>query len=88
LGFMFENGQGVAQDKAEAVRLYHLAAAQGVAAAQFRLGLMFEFGWGVAKDRAEAIRWCRLAAEQGDEDAQEELVWLGVSRKRARRGAR
>jgi TPR repeat protein len=52
------------------------------------LGLMFEFGWGVAKDRAEAIRWCRLAAEQGHADAQEELVWLGVSRKRARRGAR
>jgi TPR repeat protein len=29
LGLMFDNGQGVAQDFAEAVRLYSLAAAQG-----------------------------------------------------------
>ena len=65
LGVMFDNGQGVAQDFAEAVRLYSLAAAQGHAYAQLSLGLMFENGEGVAQDTAEAIRWYRLAAEQG-----------------------
>jgi len=30
---MFENGQGVAQDRAEAIRWYRLAAAQGNASA-------------------------------------------------------
>jgi TPR repeat protein len=34
LGFMYENGQGVLQDYAEAVKWYRLAADQGVAAAQ------------------------------------------------------
>jgi TPR repeat protein len=39
---MFENGKGVAQDRAEAIRLYRLAAAQGDAdatAALKRLGV-------------------------------------------------
>ena len=76
---MFENGQGVAQDYAEAVRLYRLAAEQGHANSQVNLGLMFEFGYrGVARDRAEAIRWYRLAAAQGDADAQNSLGRLGV----------
>jgi TPR repeat protein len=62
---MFANGRGVAQDDAEAVRLYRLAAAQGHARAQNNLGFMFEDGLGVAKDTAEAIRLYRLAAAQG-----------------------
>jgi uncharacterized protein len=65
----YEFGYGcVAQDSAEAMRLYSLAAAQGDADAQVGLGVMFENGQGVAQDRAEAIRWYRLAAEQGDGD--------------------
>jgi TPR repeat protein len=75
---MFYNGQGVAQDYAEAVRLYSLAAAQGHAVAQFNLGYMFEKGQGVAQDRAEAIRWYRLAAAQGDAGATAALKRLGV----------
>jgi TPR repeat protein len=75
---MFDNGRGVAQDYAEAVRLYSLAAAQGNAFAQFNLGVMFEKGRGVAKDRAEAIRWYRLAAAQGNAGATAALKRLGV----------
>jgi hypothetical protein len=79
---------GVAQDYAEALRLYRLAAAQGYADAQFYLGLMFCLGRGVAQDTAEAIRWCRLAAEQGHDDAQHQLdALVPKSRKRARGGA-
>jgi len=66
LGRMFEEGQGVAQDTAEAIRWYRLAAEQGHADAQYNLGRMFEEGQGVAQDTAEAIRWYRLAAEQGN----------------------
>jgi uncharacterized protein len=75
---MFENGEGVAQDYAEAVRLYSLAAAQGHAGAQANLGLMFENGQGVAQDRAEAIRWYRLAAAQGHARATAALKRLGA----------
>ena len=69
---------GVAQDYAEAVRLYSLAAAQGYAYAQVKLGLMFENGTGVAQDTAEAIRWYRLAAAQGCAFAQNSLAQLGA----------
>jgi hypothetical protein len=69
---------GVAQDDAEAVRLYSLAAEQGDADAQFNLGVMFEHGQGVARDRAEAIRWYHLAAAQGDAWAKANLKRLGA----------
>ena len=75
---MFEKGQGVAKDNAEALRLFRLAAAQGYASAQVNLGYMFENGKGVAQDRAEAIRWFRLAAAQGDADATAALKRLGA----------
>jgi hypothetical protein len=38
LGFLFENGQGVAKVDPEAVRWYSLASAQGLAAGQYNLG--------------------------------------------------
>lgn len=59
-----------AQEQAEAVELYRLAARQGVAGAQCRLGMMYAEGRGVARDDAEAARWFRLAAEQGEPEAQ------------------
>ena len=44
LGVMYDNGEGVLKDDAEAVRWYRLAADQGDAAAQFNLGLMYANG--------------------------------------------
>jgi TPR repeat protein len=67
---------GVAQDYAEAVRLYSLAAAQGHASAQVNLGTMFYNGQGVAQDYAEAVRLYRLAAAQGYADAQYGLGYM------------
>jgi TPR repeat protein len=75
---MFDNGEGFAQDKAEAVRLYRLAAAQGHAGAQFNLGLMFAKGEGVAQDKAEAVRLYRLAAAQGHAKAAAALKQFGL----------
>ena len=65
LGIMYEFGKGVAQDDAEAVKWYRLAAEQGDAHGQYSLGLMYELGRGVAQDYAEAMRWYRQAADQG-----------------------
>jgi hypothetical protein len=66
VGVCYDEGYGgVAQDSADAVRLYSLAAAQGYANAQNNLGDMFANGRGVAQDYAEAVRLFRLAAEQG-----------------------
>jgi TPR repeat protein len=74
VGVCYDNGcGGVAQDYAEAVRLYSLAAAQGDARAQFNLGYMFKKGEGVAQDYAEAVRLYSLAALQGHARAQVNL---------------
>ena len=70
LGFMYDEGQGVLQDYAEAVKWYRLAAEQGDAVAQYNLGFMYEMGKGVLQDYAEAVKWYRLAADQGDASAQ------------------
>ena len=79
LGVMYDNGEGVPKDDAEAVRWYRLAAEQGTAAAQFNLGLMYANGEGVPEDDAEAVRWYRLAAEQGDATAQSILGLMYAS---------
>ena len=73
LGVMFDDGEGVPQDDAEAVRWYRRAAEQGVAKAQYNLGVMFDDGEGVPQDDAEAVRWYRRAAEQGVATAQYNL---------------
>ena len=70
LAYNYNIGKGVAQDYAEAARLYGLAAAQGNVDAQFALGGMFYDGEGVAQDYAEAARLYHLAAVQGNAKAQ------------------
>ena len=76
LGYMYDNGRGVPQDDAEAVRWYRLAAEQGNARAQFFLGGEYAAGDGVPQDDAEAVRWFRLAAEQGHALAQSILGYM------------
>ena len=73
LGRMYFTGEGVIEDRREAVRWFRLAAEQGDAEGQTYLGLMYADGWGVVEDDREAVRWFRLAAEQGAAAAQGEL---------------
>jgi TPR repeat protein len=88
LGVMYALGHGVAQDFAEAVKWYCLAADQGNAeavkwvskaadqgnaTAQFNLGVMYAQGHGVPQSDAEAVKWYRKAADQGDAHAQASL---------------
>ena len=69
LGVMYENGQSVPQDDAQAVAWYRKAADEGHAQAQHRLGLKYRWGLGVPEDHAQAVAWVRLAADQGDAGA-------------------
>ena len=70
LGSAYANGQGVAQDFVEALRLYHQAAERGLAPAYFNLGMMHELGRGVPADLASAFKFYLQAAELGLAPAQ------------------
>ena len=65
LAFMYDNGRGVPQDYAEALKWSRLAADQGFAAAQYNLAFAYANGQGVPQDYTEAAKWSRLAADQG-----------------------
>lgn len=65
LGWLYDNGRGVAQNFNEAARWYTLAAKQGNSVAQGNLGFLYLQGKGVVQDFAEAAHLLRLAAEQG-----------------------
>ena len=70
LGERYYKGEGVAQDKAGAVKWFRKAAEQGFALAQNYLGVCYYNGEGVAQDKAGAVKWYRKAAEQGLAKAQ------------------
>jgi len=69
LGFMYDNGDGVPENDAEAVRWYRLAAEQGHARAQSNLGFMYDNGDGVPQNNLRAYVWFSVAAAQGHENA-------------------
>ncbi len=75
LGFLYNTGQGVPQDYAQAHKWYLKAAAQGHATAQVNLGVLYANGQGVPSDYAQARKWYLKAAAQGHARAQ---VKLGV----------
>ena len=65
LAFMYERGEGVAQNYAEAIQLYKLAAAQNKV--DIRLGRMYKEGKGVVQDYLRAHMWWNIGASNGDE---------------------
>tara|TARA_B110001469_G_C9399773_1_gene205529 strand:+ start:144 stop:533 length:390 start_codon:yes stop_codon:yes gene_type:complete len=76
LGCMYADGEGVAEDSAEAVKWWLKAAEQGDADAQNNLGAMYDNGQGVAEDDVEAVKWYRKAAEQRTAMAQNNLGYM------------
>jgi TPR repeat protein len=81
LGVLYENGHGVTQDYAEAMKWYKLAAAQDYSKAQGRLGLLYFNGKGVTQDYVEALKWYKLAVKKGDATSQNNLGVLYASEK-------
>ena len=65
LGTLYDRGQGVAQNYAEAIKWYRLAAEQGHDVAQYNLGTMYAVGHGVPLDYVSAYKWLNLSAAQG-----------------------
>lgn len=72
----YDQADGVAQDFAEANRLYCRAARLGDAEAQFRLGWIYTNGRGVARDTGVAAVLFAMAAEQGHEYARRRLQYV------------
>jgi TPR repeat protein len=70
MGLKFANGEGAAQDYAQAAEWYHKAAEQSHSLAQFNLGMMYARGQGVTRDTAQSVLWFGRAARQGDAGAQ------------------
>jgi TPR repeat protein len=84
-GVIYETGQGVPKNYAEATKWLSRAAEQGFAPAQNRLGFAYEHGLGIVSDPAAAVHWYRAGAEQGHASAEYNLAHmyekgLGVSR--------
>jgi uncharacterized protein len=73
-GYVYERGDGVAQNYSEAMRLYRLSAAQGNPVATFRIGYLYEKGWGVGQDDAQAMQWYEKAAALGNPTAVSRLA--------------
>ena len=55
VGFLYQNGWGVKQNYAEALRWYHKAADQGTPEAQHSIGVFYQTGQGVTQDYTEAM---------------------------------
>ena len=67
LGWMYDNGEGVPEDDAEAAGWLRLAADQGHAGAQHNLGVMYANGEGVLQDNVTAHMWFNIAGANGAE---------------------
>ena len=66
LGYLYENGDSVPLDKAEAARWYRLAAEQGHVYSEIKISLMYLHGDGIPKNEDLAARWAKRAAEHGN----------------------
>jgi len=75
LGFLYDTGHGVTQNRAASALWYKKAASAGDAQAMTNLGVLYENGWGVAQDYRQARQWYEQAAAAGNAQA---MTNLGV----------
>jgi len=76
LAVRYYKGDGIAENKKEAVRLIRKAAEQGYAVAQCALGLCYQRGDGVAQNDTLSVKWLLKAAHQGDRKAMMKLMYM------------
>ena len=62
-GSIYDNGEGIAEDKEKALMWYEKVAEQGDIMAQNRCGDMYYNGEGTAEDKEKALMWYEKAAE-------------------------
>jgi len=74
LAVRYAKGEGVAQDKKEAVYWYRQSAEQGFAVAQLALGKSYLMGEGVPKNEQTAYMWLLLARANGDAEIKRVVV--------------
>jgi uncharacterized protein len=65
LGWLYEQGLGVAQDYLKVVEWYEKAAAHGDGWGMCLLGCLYEMGRGVAQDFAKAQTWFDQTKKRG-----------------------
>jgi TPR repeat protein len=76
LGARYASGEDVAQDYAQAVKWFTLAANGGQVLAAATLGAYYWAGRGVAQDDVSAYMWSAIAKEGGDEASKYRLTIL------------
>ncbi|HEY9163544.1 MAG TPA: tetratricopeptide repeat protein [Magnetovibrio sp.] len=69
LGWLYIEGNGVAQDVKQGIEWYTRSAQQGYAFAQTALGRIYENGTGVQKNDPVALMWYSIAASTWDKSA-------------------
>jgi TPR repeat protein len=65
LGYLFQNGLGVAKDPVQAVTLYRKACDGGIPLGCSNLGAMYDHGNGVTKDSVQAVALYRKGCDGG-----------------------
>jgi TPR repeat protein len=76
---MYDAGEGISEDDAEAVKWYSLAADQGNSIAQNNLGAMYFAGEGVTEDKIAAYKWFFISGELGNDDGRENSQFVSKS---------
>ncbi len=76
IGVMYDNGNVVAEDKAEALRWFALSAEGGFPQGQFNLAQKYAGGEGVEQSWTTASRWYQAAARQGHPESQMALMQI------------
>jgi TPR repeat protein len=69
IGAMYEAGEGVSRDYAQAMEWFTKAANLGNAIAMNNIGAMYCNGEGVTKDMSKAVEWWQKAAALGEKNA-------------------
>lgn len=74
LGFLYMNGQGVAQDDTRALGYFLLAAKRDFTAAQYNAGILYSRIKGAMRNQRKATEWIEKAAKQGHVGARYQLA--------------
>lgn len=74
LGYVYQHGDGVAQDNQEAFKWFKKAAERGNIESMFEVGICYYRGEVVPKDVVQSFSWCKKAADKGVVNA---MNWVG-----------